>query len=98
MPKEPELFSEFATAPEVTLCITLDYAGACISIQWQEGWDGPVVAHVRITCTGLNEVTWEVKKPLNLPSQKSSLHRSSIRARANFFRKSFPTLTQLACG
>src|SRR2546426_539174 len=84
--RELELFGDDARLYK--LCVTLDDAGNCIRLEWRKADANMPVAEARIVCTGFNELTWELNEG-GLP-QKSSHHRTSIRARINHYRELFP--------
>jgi len=92
MRKQPELFSEPVSASHYRLSMTLDYAHDCIRLVWTDVRSNSQAGELRVLRTGLDELTWELARPgAALSLQKCSHHRTSIRAKVNSFRRSFPT-------
>ena len=69
--------------------VTLDYVGGFIRLDWTRIGTGPPPATLRIRCTGLNELTWELTEGKETERDYSSLHRSAIRSRFARLRKRF---------
>jgi superfamily II DNA or RNA helicase len=101
-PREPEFPFEptAARAPGAPpaarsahrLRVLLDHVLNCIQLEWSQAPAPAVEAQVRIRCTGLNELTWELRRGGQDPAEPvtSLHHRSSIRARLNRLRRMFP--------
>jgi superfamily II DNA or RNA helicase len=87
-PSQTELFAPEAGAP-YGLCVTLDYVANCILLEWSVSATGVPAAAMRIRCTGLNELTWELDGGA-APPLNSTHHRSAIRSRLNHLRRMFP--------
>ena len=99
MAREPELFPDDAVGSAYDLRITLEYEKSHILLEWTDGRSHQLGGKLWIRCTGLNELTWEFRAGTLIDSQKSSYHRSSIRARINSFRKAFPVSpAAISCG
>lgn len=86
--EEFELFADDTKPYEVF--VTLDYVQSLILLKWSDARSNIPVAELRIRCTGLDELTWELS-PNPLPPQKSSHHHTSVRSRLNHFRRMFPS-------
>jgi SNF2 family DNA or RNA helicase len=72
------------------LLVTLDYVGGCIQLNWSRIETAAHQATLRIRCTGLDELTWELTVGDETQRDYSSLHRSAIRARLLRLSKRFP--------
>src|SRR5882724_6530127 len=71
------------------LLVTLDYVGGFIQLDWTRIGTVAHQATLRIRCTGLNELTWELTAGKETEHDYSSLHRSAIRARLARMSKRF---------
>src|SRR6266545_3328232 len=76
-------------APAFGLLVTLDYAACLIQAEWSRVESRQLEATLRVRCTGLNELTWELTVGGQTEQDSSSLHRSAIRARLMRLRKRF---------
>jgi len=72
------------------LVVTLDYVACCIQLDWSHIETSAHQAILRIRCTGLEELTWELIAGKETERDYSSLHRSAIRARLARLSKRFP--------
>ncbi len=75
--------------PAFGLLVTLDYVGGFIQLDWTRIGTVAHQANLRIRCTGLNELTWELTVGGAIERDHSSLHRSAIRARLARLSKRF---------
>jgi SNF2 family DNA or RNA helicase len=75
--------------PSFGLVVTLDYVGGFIQLDWSRIETVAHQATLRIRCTGLNELTWELTDGKETERDYSSLHRSAIRARLARLSKRF---------
>src|SRR5216117_1548343 len=75
--------------PSFGLVVTLDYVGGFIQLDWTRIGTVAHQATLRIRCTGLNELTWELTDGKESERDYSSLHRSAIRARLARLSKRF---------
>ena len=87
---QPELNLHSVGAPLFRLAATLDYVGRCIQLDWTRTDSGQIEATVRIRCTGLNELTWELTQGQQTEKDLSTHHRWAIRARLIRWGKRFP--------
>src|SRR5205823_1138677 len=67
--------------PTFGLVATLDYVGGFIQLDWSRIETAVHQASLRIRCTGLNQLTWELVAGKETERDYTSLHRSAIRAR-----------------
>jgi len=88
------LIGEAGPPKSFELTVTLDYAGGFIQVDWREA--GQPVASLKIRCTGLEELTWELadqaRNEAGPEVDRCSLHRSAIRARLVRLSKRFPVV------
>jgi hypothetical protein len=75
--------------PSFGLVVTLDYVGGFIQLDWTGIGTVAHQATLRICCTDLNELTWELTDGKESERDCSSLHRSAIRARLTRLSKRF---------
>jgi superfamily II DNA or RNA helicase len=71
------------------LAVTLDCVGCLIQAEWSRAGSEQLEATLRVRCTGLEELTWELSAGGRIEKDKSSLHRSAIRARLARLSKRF---------
>jgi superfamily II DNA or RNA helicase len=72
------------------LRITLNYARACIELRWSEGLEGSPGPRLVVRCTGPDELTWELNTSGRIETDRSAIHRSSVRARLRKVQERFP--------
>ena len=75
------------------LAVTLDYAGGGIQLDWTDPSGQKPRATLRVCCTGLDELTWELACQRR-ECDYSTLHRSAIRARLVRFSNQYPILVE----
>jgi len=78
-----------SAGPALGLVVTLDYVGGWIQLDWSRTETAALQASLRIRCTGLEELTWELTAGKETERDYSSLHRSAIRARLTRMSKRF---------
>jgi superfamily II DNA or RNA helicase len=77
--------------PAFALLVTLDYAGSSIELRWTRRNTAKREATLRIRCTGLDELTWELTGGDAVEQDRSSHHRTAIRSRLTRLGKRFNT-------
>src|SRR5437667_4642001 len=87
--KQAELDLPSGGGPGFSLTVTLDYAGGFIQLDWRRPETNNQEATLRVRCSGLNELTWELTAGTQSERELSSLHRSAIRARLARLSKRF---------
>ncbi|MEO8427952.1 MAG: SNF2-related protein [Verrucomicrobiota bacterium] len=90
MPEQQRLFDLASASPVLLrLTATLDYIEELIRLEWFREESHQPEATLRIRCTGLQKLTWELVHGTTSEQDDSSLHRSAIRARLARLSKRF---------
>jgi hypothetical protein len=73
------------------LGLLLDLVDGLIRLRWVVLKSGQTAAQGTVRCTGLNELTWEVRDPAGQPllAEACTHHRTAIRARVQRLRRLF---------
>ena len=74
---QSDLFSEPVAAAPYRVSITLDYAQAQIVLVWLDARSSQQAGEAHIRCTGLQELTWELKTGSTVSAQ-SGTPRASV--------------------
>ena len=95
--KQPELFDPQSTAalrkkkanpPASTLQVTFNTFGSYIKLHWESA--SGRVAEMKITCSGQNELTWDLNEGGRHTVARTEVHRRWIWTQLEDFRERFP--------
>jgi SNF2 family DNA or RNA helicase len=76
------------------LRITLNYLKALIQLEWSAEPETRPGVRLVIRCTGSDELTWELDDNGKRETEKSSIHRNSIRAHVRRIQERFPVVAR----
>ncbi|MDA1277122.1 MAG: DEAD/DEAH box helicase [Verrucomicrobia bacterium] len=89
-PKKPKREPAFVVPERHKLLFTIDCANAWILLTWTFAASGAPAAEMRIRCTALDTLTWELQRGENTETFESSHHRMSIRSKLRRLKTMFP--------